>query len=101
MIGRAESQTAIYNPNVMSDSSLKNSLDRQRPWWLAPIPIAFGVVIVLASAAVFLQDTFFPPKPVDPRTNIVLPGNGAFCDVAPRQEGVPIDSTSVPQSPAK
>ncbi len=66
------------------------------------MPIAFGVVIVLASAAVFLQDVIFPPKPVDPRTNVVRPGGGSFCDTTPLSPEIPSDSTPVPApTPAK
>jgi hypothetical protein len=82
----------------MSTSSANPALVRPRPWWLSPAPIGFGVVVLLACGAVLLQDVVSPPKPVDPRTKVVLPGGATFCDTVPQAPQVPGDSAESPAS---
>jgi hypothetical protein len=51
-----------------------------RPWWREPMAVLFGLVILLACAAIMAQGWILPPKPVDPTKPAPLPGGGSFCD---------------------
>jgi len=42
--------------------------------------VLFGLVILLACAAIMAQGWILPPKPVDPTKPAPLPGGGSFCD---------------------
>ncbi len=56
---------------------------KARPWWLAPGPVVFGLLIVAASAAVLLEDRIVPPKKVDVRDRVTSSGGATFCDPVP------------------
>ena len=68
--------------------------DVTRPWWKAPVPMAFGGVILLSSLAVIFENRLIPQKPVDPRSKITLPGGGSFCDPLPVPPATPDAATA-------
>ncbi len=74
-----------------------------RPWWLAPGPAVFGLVIVGACGWFLLEDRIVPPKPVDIRDRVTVSGGATFCDPVPlppsqRPEG---SATPTAAPPAK
>jgi hypothetical protein len=85
----------------MTSSDTTTPIASARPWWLAPLPIGFGIVVLLACAAILLQDVVFPPKPIDPRQNVVEPGGATFCDTTPSLPEVPADPADTATHPAK
>ena len=51
----------------------------RRPWWAAPVPIAFGGIILAAMAAVVVESRVGPAKFADPKDKVAPPDGGAFC----------------------
>ena len=69
---------------------------KARPWWWSPGPVAFGLVMLAASAAVLLEDRIVPPKKVDIRDRVTSAGGATFCDTVPLPPGQRADSSAQP-----
>jgi hypothetical protein len=52
-------------------------------WWTSPAAIGLGALVVVCSLAAVFEDKLVPPKKADPRSHVVLPGGGTFCDPLP------------------
>ncbi len=66
----------------MSQASTRGAVPpspAERPWWAAPVPIAFGLTIAAAMAAVVVESRLLPTKLADPNDRVAAPGGGAFC----------------------
>lgn len=68
---------------------------KARPWWWSPGPLAFGLVVGLAGAAVVYE----PTKTVDVRDRVTSAGGATFCDPVPLPPGQRVEGTATPPPP--
>jgi hypothetical protein len=66
---------------------------------MAPGPIVFGIIVVVAGVAIVFEDKIVPPKPVDVRDHVTLSGGATFCDPVPLPPDQRPEGTAVPPKP--